>query len=116
MPQVTRWFISALLERNPTERIGAKDTSDVQKHLFYKDMDFDALMRREIPVPMARAAPTAPVEKHSATFFVESPFKDKKGVPEAMPAATGRTPPNFSNGLSGKVFGWEFSDAIRVCA
>jgi len=44
-------LIYDLMNREPTKRLGAIDTKDVMKHEYFSDMDFEALQRREVPVP-----------------------------------------------------------------
>eukprot|EP00927_Polykrikos_kofoidii_P020755 TRINITY_DN19892_c0_g1_i1.p1 TRINITY_DN19892_c0_g1~~TRINITY_DN19892_c0_g1_i1.p1 ORF type:complete len:697 (+),score=100.00 TRINITY_DN19892_c0_g1_i1:104-2194(+) len=56
--QVPRWvsadtksIIFDLMERDPSHRLGVGDTPAVQRHVFFKGIDFAALARRELPVP-----------------------------------------------------------------
>jgi len=41
------------MEREPAKRIGAHHTSDVKGHVFFADVDFAQLMRREVLPPDA---------------------------------------------------------------
>jgi serine/threonine protein kinase len=44
-------LIEALMEREPTKRLGAIKTIDVKEHPFFNNIDFDAVMNREVPAP-----------------------------------------------------------------
>jgi serine/threonine protein kinase len=48
-------FIEQTMKRTPSERLGASSTLEVQKHRFFEDLDFEALLKREIPVPEFQA-------------------------------------------------------------
>jgi len=43
------------MEREPSRRLGAEHTTDVKDHVFFAEIDFDAVMRREVPVPALRS-------------------------------------------------------------
>lgn len=51
VPQTAASLIQALMEREPDNRLGASNTTDIQSHAFYASLDFDGLLRREILVP-----------------------------------------------------------------
>lgn len=51
--RIGRSFIEATMEREPAKRIGAHHTSDVKGHVFFADVDFAQLMRREVLPPDA---------------------------------------------------------------
>ena len=43
-------FVKGLLNRNPKHRLGAhRDAQDLKEHAFFKDVDWDALLRKQIP-------------------------------------------------------------------
>lgn len=43
-------FVKGLLNRNPRHRLGAQnDAKDLKEHAFFKDIDWDALSRKQIP-------------------------------------------------------------------
>lgn len=44
-------FISKLLERDPTKRLGCKDMNDIKKHDFFKGLDWNNLAKKKLPVP-----------------------------------------------------------------
>lgn len=44
-------LVRALMQREPTKRLGASQTSEVCQHTFFSGVDWAALMRREIPAP-----------------------------------------------------------------
>ncbi|CAD8136549.1 unnamed protein product [Paramecium octaurelia] len=46
-------FISQLLERNPTKRLGAKkDSEEVKAHPWFSDINWDSAMNKKLPVPL----------------------------------------------------------------
>ena len=55
-------IIRRLLDKTPSLRLGSEDSSEVQQHAWFADIDFDALYRKEIRpvyVPEDRGEPTA---------------------------------------------------------
>eukprot|EP00932_Pfiesteria_piscicida_P002066 SRR837773.12010.p2 GENE.SRR837773.12010~~SRR837773.12010.p2 ORF type:complete len:379 (-),score=128.68 SRR837773.12010:168-1163(-) len=44
-------LIHATMQREPSRRLGASRTWDVREHGYFADLDFEALMRRELPMP-----------------------------------------------------------------
>jgi len=46
-------LIKALMHRDPSCRLGARLTEDVQVHNFFEGLDFAAVDKREVPVPCA---------------------------------------------------------------
>jgi len=73
IPKPASSFIYALMVREPTKRLGAIDTKDVKTHEYFADMDFEALMRREVPVP----ASFNNVDRTRSWTRPENPFTDK---------------------------------------
>lgn len=51
VPKAARSLILSTMEREPSRRLGAAGTVDVQQHQFFSEIDFDALMQRKVPVP-----------------------------------------------------------------
>jgi len=52
VPPKAASFVQALMQREPQERLGATKSEDCQSHEWFNStMDFDALMRREVPLP-----------------------------------------------------------------
>lgn len=47
-------LVSGLMERNPMQRVGSSQTEAVQDHAFFAEIDFKALMRQEVPVPVTK--------------------------------------------------------------
>jgi len=95
---VPRWvstpaseLIYALMERDPSKRLGADDTNDVKKHNYFADTDFDALMKREVPPPVSFSVPNSFRHGSSRVARYQNPFND--GVA----------------GRSQKVPGWSFA-------
>jgi serine/threonine protein kinase len=52
-------LICALMERNPADRIGYKQTSDVRQHGWFDGIDFEKVLLHEVPVPNYRPAAAA---------------------------------------------------------
>jgi len=44
-------FITEMMHRNPMRRPGAQRTSDARAHPFFAELDFEKVLRREVPVP-----------------------------------------------------------------
>ncbi len=45
-------FVKGLLNRNPRHRLGAqRDAQDLKEHPFFKDIDFDALAKKQLTPP-----------------------------------------------------------------
>jgi serine/threonine protein kinase len=51
------WFIRDTMRVDPAERLGANNTADVQEHAFLQCIDFDAVLKKEIPVPQIPEEP-----------------------------------------------------------
>lgn len=49
--RLSAMLISALLNRNPLERLGANGGAEIRSHPFFATIDWDALYRRQIPPP-----------------------------------------------------------------
>lgn len=49
--EAAKSLITSVMERDPSKRLGAADTSDVRSHVFFESINFTDLMNREIPVP-----------------------------------------------------------------
>lgn len=49
-------LIRSLMEREPERRLGASRTKAVEEHNFFAGLSFEALMRRQIPMPEAPAS------------------------------------------------------------
>jgi protein-serine/threonine kinase len=67
-------LIRATMDREPKNRLGARKTTDIQSHAFYSSLDFDALMRREIPVPAPKGISFPSRQPAGATPDVPAPF------------------------------------------
>eukprot|EP00927_Polykrikos_kofoidii_P045623 TRINITY_DN3965_c0_g1_i4.p1 TRINITY_DN3965_c0_g1~~TRINITY_DN3965_c0_g1_i4.p1 ORF type:complete len:768 (-),score=135.08 TRINITY_DN3965_c0_g1_i4:45-2048(-) len=66
-------LIAALMDREPSNRLGATDSAQVRAHPFFNPIDFLALMRREVPVPDLSSLATAR-RRSSPEPPVRSPF------------------------------------------
>jgi serine/threonine protein kinase/ankyrin repeat protein len=80
-------LILALMPRNPKKRLGATRTRDIELHPFFHALDFEALLRREIPVPVSKK-PAFAVPRNaglaadvpvSSPFAVPSPARTRGG-------------------------------------
>jgi serine/threonine protein kinase len=95
LPEAAAALICATMCRDPMQRLGADDTTLVKAHGFYQGMDWDALLRRELPVPMLAAAmasaaakASTKVEKASAkaeSNSIACMMSDKNGAEEQLP-------------------------------
>lgn len=86
-------LITELMVRDPVQRLGARGTADIKKHEFFSSVDFEMLMRREVPVPMPLPEPRArSLSRHGRP---ENPFN----VTSAP------------SGESRDVSGWSFSES-----
>jgi len=63
-------LICALMDRDPEKRIGSKRTSDVRQHPFFRGLDFEKVLLREVPVPghRPRTSEAAKGDKFSNPF------------------------------------------------
>lgn len=93
-------FIYAVMEREPSHRLGAADSNDVKKHHYFDNIDFEALMRREVPVPLSSNPGTRKPAAPSPNYV---PSKDNPFVKCRV------TPPRESENL----LGWSFADYPR---
>jgi protein-serine/threonine kinase len=98
VPKSARSFIVALMHREPSQRLGAAQTSDIKGHEYFNGVDFEAFMRREVPSPLMRS-------QHCAASEPSSWMLDRPPNPfaAANPFETGR------RGSSRGVSGWSFA-------
>lgn len=91
-------LIHTLMHRNPASRLGAQDVSEVRAHPFFMCLDFDQVLKREVPVPPFRRQ-TMPFGPQGDKFT--NPFEGRFGAQifKSWKAAT----KDFE--------GWEFSFA-----
>jgi len=45
-------FLTQILSKDPTKRLGANGEAEIKAHPWFQDVDWDALLRKEIPAPM----------------------------------------------------------------
>lgn len=87
-------LILALMQRDPTKRLGKNRTSDVRAHVFFRGLDFEKVLRREVQVP--------PIRHWSTSFSmlreekVTNPFESRLGS-------------RFRSWSSQEIRGWDFS-------
>merc|ERR1719329_1257106 len=77
MPAEPQNLIRALMEREPLRRLGAEATRDIGEHAFFESVDFEAVLRREVPVPTRLSTPSK-TPGHGPQAG-ESPFKGNQG-------------------------------------
>lgn len=89
-------LIVALMQRDPAKRLGRDRTSDVRLHRFFRGLDFDQVLRREVRVPPVRHWSTSFSMLHEEKAKVTNPFE-------------GRLKNRFRSWSSQEIRGWEFS-------
>lgn len=47
-------LIQALMRRDPSKRLGAKDRSEIRAHAFFESLDFELVLQRKVPCPPLR--------------------------------------------------------------
>lgn len=102
VPRQAAALIEGLMARDPSNRLGASCTSEVRAHPYFSEMDFNALMRREVPVPGSLPGCCAARERAATT----------RGKGKASPfTATKCKTGNKCRRREGvqAVSGWEFS-------
>jgi serine/threonine protein kinase len=77
-------FIQELVRRDPQQRLGRDQTSDIRCHSFFEGLDFEALLRREIPVPGPAMQQTLPTSAPAASA----------GLPNVLAGHHGRATSN----------------------
>jgi serine/threonine protein kinase len=89
VPNAAAALIRVTMRRDPMQRLGADDSSLVKRHTFYEDMDWEALLRRELAVPeqVASIASSAAkactkVESNSILRMLNDNGADKSLPPE----------------------------------
>lgn len=117
VPQAAKALIESLMEREPSRRLGAAKTVDVQSHPYFVGIDFAALMRREVPVPGLRIVAELPREvalgpaSPMRSTAPPSPFGPKDC---ALPRGPPRWQSGSSRASSGAIAGWEFAAVPRA--
>jgi len=105
VPASAKALIEASMKKTPSERIGATGTAELKSHAFFEEVDFEAMMRRDLEVPKGGATTTV-IAPDDATA------KEQEKKPDArresifgrvMPCAT-----VFKCLQSKRVDGWDF--------
>mmetsp|Transcript_63524 Transcript_63524/g.184199 ORF Transcript_63524/g.184199 Transcript_63524/m.184199 type:complete len:840 (+) Transcript_63524:63-2582(+) len=107
-------LIEALMAREPTRRMGAKHTSEIQAHAFFAGLDFGALLRREVPVPAPQqpsSRASAPAASDNLGRRAASPlFRGAGGTPESPFSRQDRACSRRGSApCAGAISGWEFT-------
>mmetsp|Transcript_133762 Transcript_133762/g.286051 ORF Transcript_133762/g.286051 Transcript_133762/m.286051 type:complete len:786 (+) Transcript_133762:125-2482(+) len=64
VPKAAAMLIQALMERDPSDRLGAGATCEVKEHIWFATIDWEALMERRVPAPsIPSPLPTPPVAR-----------------------------------------------------
>eukprot|EP00930_Biecheleria_cincta_P073206 TRINITY_DN60520_c0_g1_i1.p1 TRINITY_DN60520_c0_g1~~TRINITY_DN60520_c0_g1_i1.p1 ORF type:complete len:859 (+),score=132.65 TRINITY_DN60520_c0_g1_i1:31-2577(+) len=106
-----RALIEATMEREPSRRLGATRTTDVQEHSFFSEINFAALMRREVSVPQFssnREQNSPPWRSRRDSRAPESPFA-RADRAAGWRGRYARSPQNRMAENDAGVSGWEFS-------
>lgn len=70
-------LIVALLNRDPSKRLGSgKDLDDVKSHAFFKDLNWDKMMRKEIEVPYKPKVKSGDDTQNFDETFTKEPVVD----------------------------------------
>mmetsp|Transcript_105344 Transcript_105344/g.187276 ORF Transcript_105344/g.187276 Transcript_105344/m.187276 type:complete len:775 (-) Transcript_105344:23-2347(-) len=72
-------FILVTMVREPSKRLGAGRTTDVQEHLFFADLDFVQVKLRTVPVPEPAEAPLFFKSAKSEPALGRRPRREKPG-------------------------------------
>lgn len=91
-------LIKALMQRDPAKRIGKRQTSEVRSHPFFAGIDFDQVLKREVPVPPLR---------HWSTSF--SMLRSNEKVASPFEGRFGRKVFRSWSSSAQDIRGWEFS-------
>jgi protein-serine/threonine kinase len=76
VPKPAASLIEALMEREPSKRLGAVKTTDVKEHVFFASIDFEALMRREVEVPLVRPRNLRSASPRTRLARPDNPFTE----------------------------------------
>lgn len=98
--QKSAQLIFELMHRDPANRIGAKDTSDVRAHPFFAGVDFDKVLEREVAIPPLRRQSAHVGRLNPKEYKVVSPFEGRLGAGVFK---------SWSSRTTQDVDGWEFS-------
>lgn len=117
-------LMRALMERDPSKRLGAANTADVQRHIYFSPIDFEALLRMEIPPPIYEAEASErprkrlpPAEAPPPSSFC--PGKDHLGMNSVasrwMPTCFSKlySRKQHSGAPCGSVAGWDFASPFE---
>jgi serine/threonine protein kinase len=109
--QAATALIRATMKRDPNDRLGFRKTTDVQSHYFYASMDFDALLRREVPVPAQMPVPAPIRQQTDAPISPFEPSRDGRFWRGWRWCAylRGDTPDRSTTAGSRNINGWDFS-------
>mmetsp|Transcript_134434 Transcript_134434/g.245368 ORF Transcript_134434/g.245368 Transcript_134434/m.245368 type:complete len:881 (-) Transcript_134434:70-2712(-) len=100
-------LMHALMHRDPAQRLGAQRTSEVRDHSFFASLDFDRVLRREVPVP--------PLRKHRRELAGNAATGGAAASPKVASPFEGRIEAQVRRSWSSSqqdVSGWEFATAV----
>lgn len=69
-------LISRLLTKNPNQRLGFKGAEEVKKHPFFKDIDWEAMLHKEITPPLRVPVEKIEAKKHKRVKIIEDLFNN----------------------------------------
>jgi len=71
-------LIHSLMRRDPAQRLGARNASEIRSHPFFFSMDFEKVLHRQVPVPPPRRPKREkPPETPATAAKVTSPFEGR---------------------------------------
>lgn len=100
-------LIKALLDRDPSKRLGAAATCDVRSHVFFFSMDWAALSRREVPSPL-EPAPKKRVSRRASLLKLATPMRFRIQDQGPRPLHPWESSPSSSSDFN-VVSGWDFA-------
>eukprot|EP00930_Biecheleria_cincta_P034412 TRINITY_DN23789_c0_g1_i1.p1 TRINITY_DN23789_c0_g1~~TRINITY_DN23789_c0_g1_i1.p1 ORF type:complete len:795 (+),score=100.36 TRINITY_DN23789_c0_g1_i1:97-2481(+) len=99
--QKSAHLIFELMHRDPANRLGANDTSEVRDHPFFAVIDFEKILKREVTIPPLRRQSAHVGRLTSKDDKIVNPFEGRLGA-QVFKSWSSRTQ---------DVDGWEFSGA-----
>lgn len=101
---VTRDFLSKLLERDPTRRLGTKSPDEIKNHPYFDSIDWDKIYKKEIEPPFI---PSIKNENDVSCF--ESDFTNQPAA-DSLPEGSGA----LGESVQKEFEGFTFTDNSRL--